>query len=276
MSPLAAAGVRRAFAVAGPGIWERQQEGFAMVDIAVERTEPAFEQTGFRLSWGAIFAGFFVALTLHFVLALLGAAIGLAAWDPDSPGGIGGGEVAAGLGIWAALSALVALFIGGATTGRLAGILRRSDGMLHGVVLWAVTTVAILWLVASGVGMVLGGAFRVAGAATGVATQAVGAAAPEVAGPALTATVRGEERDVLVSRITQQTQLSRAEAEQVVSDVEQTQQQIAAQIDTLAERAPAMAAAAAGTASRAAWWTLLALGLSLGAAVFGARTTARE
>jgi hypothetical protein len=57
-----------------------------MTESRVERTEPAIEATGFRLSWGGIFAGFFVA-------------IGLTAWDPARPGGVRGDEVAAGIGI---------------------------------------------------------------------------------------------------------------------------------------------------------------------------------
>jgi hypothetical protein len=233
-----------------------------MAEIAVTRTEPAFEHTGFRLSWGAIIAGFFVALGLHLVLALLGIAIGMTAWDPTTPGGVRGDDVATGLGIWAAVSALIALFVGGATTGRLAGILRRDDGMLHGVVLWALTTVVMLWLVISGVGMVLGGAFQVAGAATGAAAQAVG---PH----ALTAGVRGHEREQLVTQIAQQTNLTRAEADRIVGDAERA-------FEDVEQRAPQIARDVADTTGKAAWWALLGLGLSLVAAVVGTRITARE
>jgi len=251
-----------------------------MADIAMERTEPLVEQTGFRLSWGAIFAGLFVAVGLHLVLSLLGIAIGLSAWSPATPGGADAGDIATGVGIWAAVSALIALFAGGATTGRLAGILRRKDGALHGVVLWALTTVTTLWLMVSGAGFLLGGAFDVVGRTAASAVQVTGGAAAELAGPALTGTVRGEEREVMITEISQRTGLSRPEAANLVDDMEQRRAEMSRRVGTQAEEiraaAPEIAEDAAGTGARAAWWTLLALGLSLGAATFGATTTARE
>jgi hypothetical protein len=251
-----------------------------MADIAVRRTEPEFERTGFRLSWGAIFAGLFVAIAAHLVLSLLGVAIGLSAWRPTTPTGVEASQVAAGVGIWAAVAALVALFLGGATTGRLAGILNRKDGALHGVVLWALTTVVTLWLIISGVGFLLGGAFDIVGRTAASAVEVTGAAAMELADPGLTAVRRDQEREILVEEIAQRTGLSRAEATDLVADMEQRgerlQTQIAAGADTLRARSPMIAEEAAGTTARAAWWTLLALGLSLGAATIGATTTARE
>jgi hypothetical protein len=73
-----------------------------MADIAIDRERGVIERTGFRLSWGAIFAGLFVAVGLHLVLALLGVAVGFTAWDPAQPGGVRGESVATGVGIWAA------------------------------------------------------------------------------------------------------------------------------------------------------------------------------
>jgi hypothetical protein len=252
----------------------------AMTEIGVKRTEPLIEQTGFRLSWGAIFAGFFVALGLHLVLSLLGVAIGLTAWRPATPGGADAGDLATGVGIWAAVAALIALFAGGATTGRLAGILRRQDGALHGVVLWALTTVVTLWLIISGAGFLLGGAFDIVGRTAASAVQVAGGAATEVAGPALTGAVRGEEREVMVTEIAQRTGLTRAEAEEIVGDAEERaarlQDQASARAGELRAAAPRIAEDASGIGARAAWWTLLALGLSLGAATLGATTTARE
>jgi hypothetical protein len=251
-----------------------------MADIAVSHKEPLVEQTGFRLSWGAIFAGLFVAIGVHLVLALLGIAIGMSAWNPASPGGVDAGDVAAGVGIWAAISALIALFVGGATTGRLAGILNRKDGALHGAVLWSLTTVVLMWLIVSGLGFLLGGAFDIAGRTASAAVQTVGGAAGEFAGPAVTAGVRGEERETLVTEIANRTGLSRAEAESIVGDAEtraqQARQRAGAEIDTLRQRAPQIADDASDAAARGAWWALLALGISLGAATFGATMTARE
>jgi hypothetical protein len=95
------------------------------------------ERTGFRLSWGGIFAGFVVATALQMVFSTLGAAIGLTAFDP------GQGDSARSLGIgvlvWFAVSAIISMWVGGTTTGRLAGVLTRGDGMLHGIVMWSLS-----------------------------------------------------------------------------------------------------------------------------------------
>jgi len=251
-----------------------------VADIGVTRKEPLIEETGFRLSWGAIFAGLFIAIGLHLVLALLGIAIGMSAWNPATPGGVDASDVATGVGIWAAISALIALFVGGTTTGRLAGHLRRKDGMLHGMVLWALTTFVTMWLVVSGLGFLLGGAFDVLGRTASAAVTTVGGVAPDLAGPAIAGTVRGEERETLVTEIAARTGLSRAEAENIVADSErqmqQTRQQVQTQADTLRQRAPAIAQDASDYTARGAWWALLALGLSFGAATIGASVTARE
>ena len=163
----------------------------AEIDVVKSRSnrDPEIEMTGFRLSWGAIFAGLVVATVLQIVLSTLGVAIGLAAFDPgqgDSASNFGIGAL-----VWAALTAIVTLFIGGMTTGRLAGILTRGDGMIHGVVMWGLSTLLAVWMISSGAGALLGGAFNLLGrtaAATagGVASSVgqIGAAAVNQAGNA--------------------------------------------------------------------------------------------
>lgn len=159
-----------------------------MADIAVERApdnvktgRTEYVGTGRRLSWGAIFAGFFVAIGTQLILSLLGIAIGLSSWSPATPGGVGAGDVATGVGIWAAVSALISLFIGGATTGHLAGMLTPKDGFLHGAILWSLVTVATIWLVLGGMGFLLGGAFSVVGRTASATIGAAGEAATELA-----------------------------------------------------------------------------------------------
>ena len=148
-----------------------------------EVRDPMVEQTGFRLSWGAIVAGMLVATALHLLLSLLGMAIGLDVWEPgDRLRTLGGA-----LGIWVVVSGIIALFVGGLTTGRLAGILTRGDGALHGVVLWSLSTVLAAWLVASGLTTVVGGTFGLverttAAAAGGIASTLGGAGATAMSG----------------------------------------------------------------------------------------------
>lgn len=308
-----------------------------MADIGVSRTrtggDPLVEATGFRLSWGAILAGMFVATALHIVLALLGTAIGFAAWEP----GERVDTLGAGLGIWVVVSGIIALFIGGLITGRLAGILTRGDGALHGVVLWSVSTILAAWLVMSGLGTVLGGAFGILGRATSAAVGGMASGAGQLAGQAggidfgalqqevertleqtqapglqpdtlraegerigerttagsasnqevardVVASIRergGEiDREAIINVITARTDMSRPEAERAATRVESAARSAQARIGTLADTVGARAEDYAGQASdalsKASWWVLLTLGLSLAASVAGATIKARE
>ena len=149
----------------------------ASADIPIERT--AGSHTGFRLSWGAVFAGLAIATALQIVLTLFGLAFGLGTYNP-------GGEKALGIGagIWAIISLLIALFLGGSTTGRLAGRLTRVDGFLHGTLLWALSTLLTIYLLTSGLGTLLGGAFSMFGKVAGTAASAVASGAASAAGGA--------------------------------------------------------------------------------------------
>lgn len=125
---------------------------------------------GRRISWGAIVAGVVVALVVQMLLMLLGLAIGTATIDPamaDTPQastlGIGGG-------VWWLGSTAVAVFVGGWVAGRLAGMPSATDGMLHGVVTWAVATLFAIYLLSTTIGSLVGGAFG----ALGSAAQAIG------------------------------------------------------------------------------------------------------
>jgi hypothetical protein len=138
--------------------------------------DPLVERTGFRLSWGAIFAGFVVATVLQMVLSTLGAAIGLAAFDPreaTSARGLGIGVL-----VWFALTAIISMFIGGMTTGHLAGVLTRGDGRLHGVIMWSLSTLLAIYFATMGAGQLLGGVFnlvtRTTSAVAGAAVSSVG------------------------------------------------------------------------------------------------------
>ncbi len=133
-----------------------------------------------RVSWGAIFAGAIVAVVVQFLLNLLGLGIGLTTFEfasaDDSVTGFGMAQ-----GIWAVISALIALFVGGWVAGRLAGMPRKTDGMLHGVVVWALTTLLTLYLLTTGVGRIVSGATSLLGQGLDLAAQGVTAVAPEAA-----------------------------------------------------------------------------------------------
>jgi hypothetical protein len=224
-----------------------------MAEIDVTRRRPGFEdgvveRTGFRLSWGAIFAGFVVATALQMVLSTLGIAIGFAAIDPQAR--VDAGDVGIGVAIWFALTAIISLFVGGMTTGRLAGVLTRGDGMTHGVVVWALSLLLALWLVVSGVGTVLGG---ITGFVARTATAAVAGAGPVAA-------------SVMQEGIPEADAADRLEAERRAREAQVRLQQQAREVGP----------EAADAASKAAWSALLLMGLSVAAAAGGAAMTARE
>lgn len=216
--------------------------------------EPIVSRTGFRLSWGAVFAGLVVATALQIVLTLFGVAIGFSAWQPgDSASALGIGAA-----IWAIVSVLLSLFTGGRTTGRLAGILNRTDAILHGILLWGLSTIFTVWLLASGVSALAGGATGLLGNVLGVGAQA----ASQVAGGAAASRSGRAAAGDLAESAESLVQANRARAEGLA--------------DTVGERATAVARDVESAADTGAWLALLALGLSLAAAVGGTVVTARR
>ncbi len=116
---------------------------------------------GRRVSWGAIFGGAFIALGVILLLGAFGAAIDatFSGGMATSPGLLWSLDMGIGTGIWWIISAIIAFFVGGVIAGRLAGLRRRWEGPLHGLVVWALGTIAAIALT---VGM-FGGMSRAAG-----------------------------------------------------------------------------------------------------------------
>ncbi|MEF8701376.1 MAG: hypothetical protein V5B33_19105 [Candidatus Accumulibacter sp. UW20] len=115
----------------------------------------------FRVSWGGIWAGVLAAVGVLLLLTALGLAIGISAVDFQDPdaGALGIGAI-----IWAALSLLVALFVGGFMSTRLAMITDKSTGLYEGALVWVLSIILTLYLAASGVGTLAGGAFNLVSA----------------------------------------------------------------------------------------------------------------
>ena len=109
-----------------------------------------------RVSWGAIFAGLFVTIVVQIMLTLLGVAVGLATVHPTQEQEPAHGLVI-GSAIWLVVSSLASIWIGSCVAGRLSGGPQRADGLLHGIVTWSVSTVAMLALMATSLGAALGG-----------------------------------------------------------------------------------------------------------------------
>jgi hypothetical protein len=133
-----------------------------------------------RISWGGVFAGLFLVLAIQLLLSLLGFGIGLSMVQPGQGGAPNAGAIGIGAAVWWVVTYLIALVLGGFTAARLAGVARRFDGVLHGLVTWAFALLVTFYLLTTAVGGVIGGAFGVVGHVLSGAGQGLKAVAPEV------------------------------------------------------------------------------------------------
>jgi len=113
------------------------------------------------IAWGAVAAGSLVALGAQLVLSMLGLGLGLGAVDVVT-GEAEPSTISGAVGVWWIVTALVALFLGGWTAGRIAGGRFLPEGVFTAVLVWAVVTLASFYLLTTVVGTVLGGPLAVA------------------------------------------------------------------------------------------------------------------
>lgn len=110
------------------------------------------------ISWGAVFAGGMMAISVEIVLALLGMGLGLISLQPNT-----GGEVRAlGVGAvaWWFISGVIALFSGGWVAGSCLNTSMSGKGLLHGLLAWGfVNVLSAFLLTTTAVGVLIGGSF---------------------------------------------------------------------------------------------------------------------
>lgn len=148
----------------------------------VDRTEGRgrYLETGLaafkRISWGAVFAGVVVALVVQLILSLLGLGIGMGAIDPMQErnpfSGLGTGAL-----VWWVVSILISLFTGGVVAGRLAGLPKTTDSVLHGLLSFSLFTLIMFYLITTAVGSVVSGVGGIVGQTLSLAGQGVASAA---------------------------------------------------------------------------------------------------
>lgn len=97
-----------------------------------------------RVSWSALFAGVAAAVAVYVLLSTLGVALGLTLADDA-----GRDALTTGAGIWAILTALLALFTGGCVATRCTAGETKMEAVLYGVILWGVMFTLILWMTGS-------------------------------------------------------------------------------------------------------------------------------
>ncbi len=104
------------------------------------------------IRWSAVLAGVSIDISVQLVLMMLGVASGLALVN------ISLGEIPnVGTLIWACCSMLIAAFVGSYVACRLSGLRRKVDGLLHGVICWAVSVMLALILATTTGGSLISG-----------------------------------------------------------------------------------------------------------------------
>jgi hypothetical protein len=122
----------------------------------------ALRADGMRVSWGGVFGGVLVALGFLLLMTALGVAVGISA---AQPGETDTGTLGAGAGIWAGVTLLVALFIGGWVSTRIGAIFDGATGFFEGALVWVVSVLLMLCMASTGISLLAGGAFKLVGGA---------------------------------------------------------------------------------------------------------------
>ncbi len=105
--------------------------------VLIDRRQP-------MLRWSAVFAGSACSVGLWLVLELLGVGAGLYAHNAaDSTGAMHAASLATRA--WSLFAQVIALFFGGMVAGKFAQTYERKLAGLHGLVMWALTSLVGMW-----------------------------------------------------------------------------------------------------------------------------------
>ena len=132
-----------------------------------------------RVQWGPILAGVLTALGTLLILSILGLAIGTSVLEPDTDASDWGTAA----GIWGAISAIVAFFLGGWVAAKTAAVDGPFAGLMNGLIAGLATLILLIWLTTTGVTNFLGflgnNAANIAELAPGTVQEAAPADAQE-------------------------------------------------------------------------------------------------
>ena len=101
-----------------------------------------------RVDWAAIWVGVFTFAGIWSVFGLLGNAIFAASANPAAAHPATGMGV--GMSIWAIVLTIIAMYVAGLETGRLAAVTSRQDGWVHGMAMFGLSVVAALIILVLG------------------------------------------------------------------------------------------------------------------------------
>jgi len=235
-------------------------------------------------------SGFFVAIGVLIMMGALGLAIGVTALgDPRAATGETASDLGIGAGVWAFITMLVALFLGGMVSTKVTDRPDRPGAMIHGVLVWVLFSLFTVWMIASGISLGLSGLFGALGELTRGATTAVAAGGGDLVqtlglndpnrvmekldDPATASTLAAatgmspEEARAALGELRARVQGAREDPARVTSEVRDF-------LSQYAERAKQQALAAAAKAQRGAkigsWVTFGAMVVGLGVSIAGA------
>jgi hypothetical protein len=235
--------------VVGDNLQERRLYQRRATDRVAAPAAPAAppwrDADGLRVSWGGIWGGVLTGMGFLILLAALGVAVGITA---VRPGETEAQTLGTGAAIWAGISLLIALFVGGMVSTRIGMVYDRATGMFSGALVWVLSLLLMAYLATSGISMVAGGAFKLIGGATQAFSSVMGGAA--------------SSGNVDPGQAASQ-------AERGVQDAIERARSKAGELASAAERAKPEATATA-------WITFGAMVLSLLAAVLGAMSGRRR
>jgi hypothetical protein len=95
-------------------------------------------------NWGAIWAGIFCFYALFSVFGALGMAIFASNANPNTSAPVMGQNV--GIAIWAIVLTIIAMYVAGRETGRLANVASKHDGLIHGLIMFGLAVVGLIIL----------------------------------------------------------------------------------------------------------------------------------
>ena len=130
---------------------------------------------GPRVRWGGVMSGLFIAIGVLMVMGALGLAVGVTVLgDPREATGETASDLGIGAGVWAFITLLIAMFLGGLVSTKVTDRPDRPGAVMHGALVWVLFFLFTLWMIGSGISLGLSGLF---GAISGVARSATTAVA---------------------------------------------------------------------------------------------------
>ena len=183
-----------------------------------------------RISWAAILGAVVLVVAIQLLLSMLGAGIGLGTVNTNGGSTPDASSLGISAGVWWIATSVVALGFGGYVDAWLAGIELRWDGLLHGLITWAISTLLTVYLLTSAVGSIVGGGVS----AIGSLTSAAGSGVKEAARPL--AQAAGVSPDVVQQQA--QAYLKPANADPATMTPQDAQKEVASDLVTYAKGGP--------------------------------------